>query len=128
VVAQLWVFFGPFFFKIFTWEFAPICLVLDCFRDVLLSEKLAVLFTKFSFCDFLCNVRFLKNLFWCFYNCCNLKLQFGPIFEILTFDFGAKFAKFPKMSIFFRSPISQDPLIGKFQNWVEVKLTIPPIK
>jgi hypothetical protein len=49
-------------------------------------------------------------------------LQFGPIFEILTFDFDAKFSK---MSMFFKSPISQDPLIGKFQNWVEMKVNYP---
>jgi hypothetical protein len=34
----------------------------------------------------------------------------------------AVFAKFPKKSKFFKSPISQYPLIGKFQNWVEMKV------
>jgi hypothetical protein len=64
------------------------------------SEKLAVLFVKFSFYYFLCNVGFLKKNSWCFYYCCNLKLKFGPIFEILTFDFGVKFAKFPRKQMF----------------------------
>jgi hypothetical protein len=43
---------------------------------VLLSDSvtLAVLFVKFSFCKFFCNVGSLKNLFECFYNCGNLKL------------------------------------------------------
>jgi hypothetical protein len=79
---------------------------------------LAVLFVKFSFYYFLCNVGFLKKFSWYFYYCCNLKLQFGPIFEILTFDF-------PRKQIFFKSPISQDSLIGKFQNWVEMKVNYP---
>ncbi len=38
------------------------------------SVTLAVLFVKFSFCKFFCNVGFLKNFFECFYNCGNLKL------------------------------------------------------
>jgi hypothetical protein len=63
-------------------------------------------------------VGFLKKFSWYFYYCCNLKLQFGPIFEILTFDF-------PRKQIFFKSPISQDSLIGKFQNWVEMKVNYP---
>ncbi len=79
---------------------------------------MAVLFVKFSFYYFLCNVGFLKKFSWYFYYCCNLKLQFGPIFEILTFDF-------PRKQIFFKSPISQDSLIGKFQNWVEMKVNYP---
>jgi hypothetical protein len=45
--------------------------------------------------------------------------------EILTFDFGVKFAKFPIKSMFFKSPISQHSLIGKFQNWVEMKVNYP---
>jgi hypothetical protein len=42
--------------------------------DYLLSNSvtLSVLFVKISFCKFFCNVGFLKNLFECFYNCCNL--------------------------------------------------------
>jgi hypothetical protein len=36
------------------------------------SEKLAVLFLKFSFYYFLCNVGFKKKISWCFYYCCNL--------------------------------------------------------
>jgi hypothetical protein len=74
------------------------------------------------FFNCLCNVGFLKNLFRCFYNCCNHKLQIKPIFEILTFNFRENFAKFPKKLMFFKSPISQHPLIGKFQNWVEMKV------
>ncbi len=89
------------------------------------SEKLAVLFVKFSFYFFLCNVGFLKKISWYFYYCCNLKLQFGPIFEILTFHFGVKFAKFPRKPTFFKSSISQHPLIGKFQNWAEMKVDYP---
>ncbi len=88
------------------------------------SEKLAILFVKFSFYYFLCNVGFLKKFSWCFYYCCNLKLQFGPIFEILTFDFGVKFAKFARKPMFFKSPISQDSLIG-FQNRAEMKVNYP---
>jgi hypothetical protein len=86
------------------------------------SEKLAVLFVKFSFYYYLSNVDFRKFFSWCFYYFCNLKLQFGPIFKILTFDFGVKFAKFPRKTIFFKSPISQDSLIGKFQHWAEMKV------
>ncbi len=92
------------------------------------SVTLAVLFVNFSFCKFFCNVDFLKNLFECFYNCGNLKLHFGPTFEILTFDFGVKFAKFPIKSMFFKTLISQHPLIGKFQNWVEIKVNYPTNK
>jgi hypothetical protein len=84
-------------------------------------DFLAVGFVKISFNYFLHVVDFLKNLFVCFHNCCNLKLNFGPTFEILTFNFGAKFAKFHKKPMFFNSPISQEPLIGKFQNWIEMK-------
>jgi hypothetical protein len=47
---------------------------------------------------------------------------FGPILEILTFDFGVKFAKFLKKPMFFKTPISQHSLIGKFQNRVEMKV------
>ncbi len=65
---------------------------------------------------------FLKNSFRVFPQLCNLKLQFGPIFEISTFDFGVKFAKFPRKSMFFKSPISPKPRIGKFRNWVEMKV------
>jgi hypothetical protein len=57
---------------------------------------MAVGFGKFSFFNFLCNVGFLKNLVLSFYDCCSLKLHFGKIFKILTFDFREKFAKFPK--------------------------------
>ncbi len=64
----------------------------------------------------------------CFHNCCNLKLHFGPTFEILTFDFGVKFAKFPIKSMFFKTLISQHPLIGKLQNWVEMKVNYPTNK
>ncbi len=72
------------------------------FAETLLSDSdiLAVLFVKFSFYYFLCNVGFLKSFSWCFYYCCNLKLQFGPIFEILTFDFGVKFVNFPENRCF----------------------------
>jgi hypothetical protein len=65
---------------------------------------------------------------WCFYNCCNLKLQFGLIFEILSFNFAVKLAKFLNNSMFFKSPLSQHPLIGKFQNWVEMKVNYPTNK
>ncbi len=43
-------------------------------KKLLLSNSvtLSVLSVKFSFCRFFCNVGFLKNLFECFYNCCNL--------------------------------------------------------
>ncbi len=92
---------------------------------LLYSEKLAVLFVKISFYYFLCNFGFLKKNSWCFYYSCNLKLQFGSIFEILTFDFGVKFAKFPRKQMFFKSSISQDLLIEKFQNWVEMKVKYP---
>ncbi len=71
---------------------------------------------------------FLKDLFWCFHNCCNFKLHFGPTFEILTFNFGAKFAKFPKKVVVFKSPISQHLLIGKFQKWAEMKVNYPTNK
>jgi hypothetical protein len=64
----------------------------------------------------------------CFHNCCNLKLHFGPIFEILTFDFGVKFAKFPIKSMFFKTLISQHPLIGNLKNWVEMKVNYPTNK
>jgi hypothetical protein len=36
-----------------------------------------------------------------------------------------KFAKFPRKSLFFKSPISQDSLIGKFQNWAEMNVSYP---
>ncbi len=58
----------------------------------------------------------------CFYNCCKLKLQFGPIFEISTFDFGAKFQK---KSRFFKPLITPEPQIRKFQNWAEMKVNYP---
>jgi hypothetical protein len=44
------------------------------------------------------------------------------IFKIFTFDFGAKFVKFSKESMFFESQISRHPIIEKFQNWVEMKV------
>jgi hypothetical protein len=81
-----------------------------------IREKMAVGFGKFPFFNFLYNVGFLKNLFLGFYDCCSLKLHFGQIFEILTFDFGVKFAKFPKYLWFLKKLIPQHPLIGKFQN------------
>jgi hypothetical protein len=80
------------------------------------SVTLAVFIVKFPFCYFLCNVCFLKKFFECFYNCGNLKLQFGLIFKILIFDFGVKFAKYLKKPMFFKSPISQHSLIEKFQK------------
>jgi hypothetical protein len=55
-------------------------------------------------------------------------LNFGPTFEILTFDFRAKFAIFPKKPKFFKSPISPEPRIGKFQNWMEMKASYPTNK
>jgi hypothetical protein len=60
------------------------------------SEILAVGFVNFYFYNFLCNVG-------CF------------------FDFGVKFAKFSRKSIFFKSRISPEARIGKFRNWMEMK-------
>ncbi len=88
-------------------------------------DILAVGFVKFSFYYFLIAVGFLKNLFVCFHNCCNFKLNFGPTFKILTFNFEAKFAKFLKKPMFFKSAISPEPRIGKFQNWMEIKANYP---
>ncbi len=54
------------------WNFSDIFVILG---DLLSnSVTLSVLFVKISFYKFFCNVGFLKNLFECFYNCCNLKL------------------------------------------------------
>jgi hypothetical protein len=87
-------------------------------------DFLAVGFLKISFYYFLHAVGFLKNLFVCFHNCCNFKLHFGLTFEILTFNFGAKFTEFPKKLMVFHSPISPEPRIGKFQNWMEMLTSV----
>ncbi len=90
-------------------------------RLLSIFDFLAVGFVEISFYYFLHAVGFLKNLFVCFHNCCYFKLNFGQTFEILTFNFGAKFAKFLKKPMFFNLPISPEPRIGKFQNWMEMK-------
>ncbi len=59
--------------------------------------------SNFLFIIFYVMWAFSKIRFVYFHNCCNLKLQFGPIFEISTFDFGVKFVKFPRKSMFFKS-------------------------
>jgi hypothetical protein len=46
-------------------------------------------------------------------------------FKNLTFDFGEKFAKFPKKSWFFKPLIAPEPRIGKFQNWAEMNVNNP---
>jgi hypothetical protein len=48
--------------------------------------------------------------------------------EFLTFDFGVEFAKFLKKPMFFKTPLSQHSLIGKFQNRVEIKANYPTNK
>jgi hypothetical protein len=53
------------FFNLRYW-FWSVCIYLSN------SATFLVLFVKFSFCKFFCNVGSLKNLFECFYNCCNL--------------------------------------------------------
>jgi hypothetical protein len=42
--------------------------------------------------------------------------------------FGVKFAKFLNKPMFFKTPISQHPLIGKFQNRGEMKVNYPTNK
>jgi hypothetical protein len=55
-------------------------------------------------------------------------LQIKPIFEILTLNFREKFAKFRKNQCIFISLITPDPVIGKFQNWVKMKVNYPTNK
>ncbi len=78
---------------------------------IYIHDKTCFFFFKLIVADFF--VTFI----WFFYNCCNLYLQFGPIFENLTFDFGPKFVKFLKKSMFFKSPISHQST-----NWKNPKL------
>jgi hypothetical protein len=67
-----------------------------------IREKMAVGFGKFSFFNFLCNVGFLKNLVLGFYDCCSLKLHFGQIFKILTFDFPREICEISKIPMIFQ--------------------------
>jgi hypothetical protein len=95
----VWVFAAPVWvgFRFLFFKKPGIRLGFGFFQKLLsIFDFLAVGFVKFSIFSCLCNVGFLKNLFVYFHNCCNFKLNFGPTFENLTFNFGAKFAKFLK--------------------------------
>ncbi len=87
-------------------------------------EILAAGFVKFSVYNFLCNLDFLKSPFCVSTVAVTLSQILDQFFENLTFDFGLKFAKFLKKSMFFKSLISKYPVIGKLQNWA--KQNFPP--
>ncbi len=114
-------------FRYFFNFWAEVCFLRNIWTGLLsIFDFLAVGFVKISFYYFLHAVGFLKNLFVCFHNCCNFKLNFGPTFKILTFNFVAKFAK-----CFRCFPICQYLLNRESENskigW-KWKLTIIPIR